>query len=553
MCIMTSRDYDSCRRDRMKHLTSLPAWQSLQQHFSNLANHRMQDWFANDTQRFQRFSIQMNGILLDYSKNRITEESIKLLCALAKETQLAEKITALFAGDPINSTERRAVRHTALRENPSSISEVQTTLEKVREFTEKVRKQQWRGATGKPIRHIVNIGIGGSHLGPLMTTHALAEYALPDLHCHFISNIDGVHLHAVLGKINPEETLFIISSKSFTTLETLTNAKTARLWLTEKLNQTDLTAHFIAVTAEPARAKEWGIPDTHIFPLWEWVGGRYSIWSAIGLPLVLLIGMENFSDFLAGAHEMDVHFQETEFSHNMPVIMALLDIWYINFFGAPHRAIVPYGHQLHYFPDYIQQADMESNGKSVTHQGHSVDYLTGPIIFGKQGCDAQHSFFQLLHQGPHIIPIDFILIGKTHRLPYHHDVLIASGLSQSQALMQGKSAQQAKEELLAAGYSKEDATRLAAHKAIPGNRPNNVLFLNAVSPRILGALIALYEHKIFTQSVIWNINAFDQWGVELGKQLLPDILTNLQSETLIKQDASTAGLIAHYKKLRNNS
>lgn len=518
----------------MKHLTHLSSWKALQHHFSKHANERMQDWFAQDKERFKQFSIQSQGILLDYSKNRVTAETMRLLCELAREVNLADKINALFNGERVNSTEQRAALHTALRDRNTNRPEIKTVWAKLGAFVESFRAQQLLGATGKPLCEVVNIGIGGSHLGPLMTTHALADFADPKLKCYFVSNVDETYRNEVLTQIDPERVLFVISSKTFTTLETMTHAQAARDWLRKKLEIEDVSAHFVAVTAAPEKAKEFGLSDNFIFPFWEWVGGRYSIWSAIGLPLMLLIGMRHFFEFLDGAHAMDLHFRETEFSRNMPVVMALLGIWYINFFHAPYLAIEPYADRLSFFPEYLQQADMESNGKSVTHDGTAVDYFTGPIIFGKQGCDAQHSFYQLLHQGPYLIPVDFILAGQ-------QELLIASALSQAQALMQGKSLEQAAAENPA----------LTKHKMTPGNRPSNVLYLERIAPQQLGALIALYEHKIFTQSVIWNINAFDQWGVELGKQLLPPILQHLRNGNEVAAlDSSTAGLIAYYKKLR---
>jgi glucose-6-phosphate isomerase len=430
----------------------------------------------------------------------------------------------------------------------------------MQQFTDDVRCGNWRGCTNKPITDIVNIGIGGSHLGPLLTTHALTDYAIKHLRCHFISNIDSAHLNEVLQQINPETSLFIVSSKSFTTLETLTNARTIKTWLKQQLAgvrsaTSIIEKHFVAVTAAADKAVAFGIPDEQIFPLWNWIGGRYSVWSAIGLPLALACGMENFSAFLEGAHEMDQHFRHADFSENMPVLMALLGIWYINFFAANNHAIIPYSHHLTHLRTYLQQADMESNGKSISQHGTSIEYATGPIIWGEQGCNAQHAFHQLLHQGQHLTSVDFILTGGTHdNVKSHHDILIASGLSQAQALMQGKSFQQAFDELVQDGCSAEDANELAHHKSISGNRPSNILFMNQITPRNLGALLALYEHKIFVQGAIWQINSFDQWGVELGKQLLPQILNDLTNdESLLSHDSSTQGLIRHYKNLRGDS
>ena len=521
----------------------------------------MRDWFASDPARFDRFSIQAGPLLLDYSKNRITEETRRLLVQLAHECHLSDKINALFNGHPVNSTENRAATHTALRDrhlealwinHTNVMPQIRAELDKMDAFVRQVREQTWLGATGKPIRDIVTIGLGGSHIGPLMACHALSHYASPHLRCHFISNIDGTHVQQVLQHVNPEETLFIISSKSFTTLETLTNTRSVQAWLRAKLGPVDMTPHFVAITAVPEEAKQLNIPDAQIFKIWDWVGGRYSIWSAIGLPVALLIGMDNFVAFLDGAHEMDQHFRATEFSENMPVMMALLGIWYINFFAASHHVITPYSHYLSYFRKYIQQADMESNGKITTHQGHQATYATAPVIWGEQGCDGQHSYHQLLHQGQHLIPVDFILVGQSDHFHAHQDILFASGLSQAKALMQGRSFEEALAETQAEGYSETEAIHLARHKVTPGNRPSNILFLDTITPRHLGALIAAYEHKIFVQSCIWDINSFDQWGIELGKQLLPDILASLQQELGGGvHDSSTAGLAGYYKKLRN--
>jgi glucose-6-phosphate isomerase len=544
----------------MNTTTKLPDWQALTTHQQQIAPQRMQDWFDSDPQRYQHFSLQVGDILLDYSKNLITAGTMRLLINLANTLKLKDSINALFSGHPVNITENRPALHTALRNqtntplhiNDANITELVThTLSKMQDFTSKVRDGTWRGATNKAITDIVNIGIGGSHLGPLLTTHALTEFATKQLQCHFISNIDAAHIKEVLAKINPETTLFIVSSKSFTTLETITNAVTLKTWCQTQLGITNIEQHFIAVTANTDKALAFGIATANIFPVWDWIGGRYSVWSAIGLPLALAIGMENFLAFLQGAAAMDEHFRQADFANNMPVIMALLGIWYINFFAANNHAIIPYSHHLTYLRTYLQQADMESNGKSVSHSGENIDYATGPIIWGEQGCNAQHAFHQLLHQGQHFIPVDFILNGnKSDHFDNHHDILIASGLSQAQALMQGKSYQQALAEAQAAGFAETEAKRLAQHKTIIGNRPSNVIFLKEITPYNLGALLALYEHKIYVQGAIWQINSFDQWGVELGKQLLPQILIDLKNnKSHLPHDSSTQGLIEHYKNL----
>lgn len=551
-------------RVHMTQLTDFASYAKLQQHYQQIADTPILDWFNRDAERFKHFSLKNQGILLDYSKNRINSETLKLLCALADDAELKQKISALFKGDAVNFTEQRPALHMALRDRKRQhfvvngkdiMEEIRNNLDRMRAFTTQFRNHQWLGATGKPIRDIVNIGIGGSHLGPMMTIHALADTSDTQHHCHFISNVDSAHIQDVLQQLDPATTLFIVSSKSFTTLETLTNAQTVLQWQRDQLATQHVQQHWFAVTAAKSQAMNFGIPEQQIFPMWDWVGGRYSIWSAIGLPLALMIGMEGFIAFLDGAHAMDEHFQQTDFLHNMPVILALLGIWYSEFFHASNYAIIPYSHRLNYFHHYIQQADMESNGKSITREGNAVTYQTGPIIWGDQGCNGQHSFYQSLHQGKHLVPVDFIMTGKPNdKTDLHHDILIASGLSQAQALMLGKSQQSAYQELIAAGYNEQEAKRLATHKAIPGNRPSNVIFLESLTPSTLGALIALYEHKIFVQSCLWNINAFDQWGVELGKQLLPNILSSLQNkDATIAHDASTAGLANYYKNLRKTS
>jgi len=545
----------------MKLITETLEWQALAKHHRQLANARMQDWFNTDPKRFEKFSLKINGILFDYSKNLIKLETCQLLTQLAEAANLAEKIEDLFSGKIVNTTEKRPALHVALRQpltTPLSVdgndmtSLIADSRKKMGALVEKIHQGQWRGKTGKPIQTIVNLGIGGSHLGPCMATQALADFSQPNLTCHFVSNIDSTHLSDVLKKINPETTLFIISSKTFSTIETMTHAQTVKQWLQKKLAITDCAEHFIAVTAAPDRAEEFGISPDHIFPFWEWVGGRYSVWSAIGLPLAIMIGMDNFEQFLKGAYDVDIHFRHTPFLQNIPVLMALLGIWYSNFFSASTHAIIPYAHRLQLLRAYLQQVDMESNGKSVTHEGSITSYMTGPVIWGEQGCDGQHATHQLLHQGKHFIPIDFILVNQSRvEFPHHQDILMASCLSQAQALMQGKTSEQAYQELVAKGYNTHDALSLAPHRAIPGNRPSNILFLDDITPYHLGALLALYEHKVFVQGVIWNVNSFDQWGVELGKQLLNPILDHLtKANATLQQDSSTAGLIQHYKSLK---
>lgn len=545
-------------------LTELSEWHELSVHYNEIGRQTMQSWFAEDPHRFQRFSLQMGDILLDYSKNRITPKTLELLCQLANKVQLSDKISALFKGESINLTEKRPALHTALRcrrnqplyiNGQNVMSDIEAALTKMHAFTEKVRNREWLGITGKPVQNVVNIGIGGSYLGPEMVIHALSEFVTDSIRCHFISNIDSAHLKDVLKNINPETTLFILSSKSFTTLETETNIKAVRAWLKKQFHDipesTYLPRHFVAVTAAIEKAITLGLPSANIFPIWDWVGGRYSVWGSTGLPVALMIGMDNFLEFLHGAHVMDTHFQEAEFSVNMPVILALIGIWYINFFNAGSHAIIPYSHHLNQLRAHLQQLDMESNGKSVSVHGKQISYATGPIIWGENGCNGQHAFHQLLHQGQTFVPVDFLLIGENHLNP-QHDILIASALSQAQALLIGKTSDQIRAELLAEGYSKEAADYLSIHKSIPGNRPSNILFLNKLSPHSLGTLIALYEHKVFVQGAIWGINSFDQWGVELGKQLLPPILKDLTDpQRQAHHDGSTLGLIKHYKKMKS--
>jgi glucose-6-phosphate isomerase len=546
----------------MRELIELPVWKTLVTHQQEIADQHMRDWFAEDPQRFSRYSLQVDEILFDYSRNRITDKTMTLLHELALTAELRKKITALFAGEPVNKTEKRAALHTALRDKRQTRIDVNGTniatliaaaREKMQRMVGAVHSYQWRGVTGKPITHLVSMGVGGSYLGPMMCTHALKAFAVSTLPCYFISGIDDGYMMEVLAKINPETTLFIIASKSFTTLETMANARTMGTWLTDKLGADVLAKQFIAVTAALDRAREFGIPDEHILPLWDWVGGRYSIWSSMGLPLALCIGNQRFTEFLDGAYAMDQHFLQAPFTANIPVLLALLSIWYVNFFDSHAQAIVPYTKQLRYLTPYLQQTEMESNGKSVDLNGDSINYLTGSVVFGEEGTNGQHAYHQLLHQSQRLIPVDFILVGKHAQpsLDASQDILVASGLSQAAALMCGKTYTAVQAELLAAHFSLSEANYLAPHKVIPGNKPSNILFLDQLTPKNLGALLALYEHKVFAQGAIWNINSFDQWGVELGKQLLPDILALLQGVPFSQSlDAATMGLIAHFKKIK---
>lgn len=506
----------------MRSLTTLPIWKTLQAHQCHVAQLSLQTLFAADPSREHTFSVSAAGWTLDYSKNRMTEETRALLCALAAARDIQTQIQALIEGLPVNYTENRAALHTALRcPAQNRMPEIQTVLTQMKTIVNQIRSKQWTGYSKKSITDIVNIGIGGSDMGPLMVTEALKPYHAHQIHCHFVSNMDAAHISEILRTLNPETTLFIVSSKSFTTPETCTNAQTAKQWLLDAgAHSTDIVQHFLAVTNQPEKALAFGISPEHILELWEWVGGRYSVWSAIGLPIAIAVGMENFENFLAGAHDMDKHFQTAPFEANMPVLMALLGIWYTNFWGAQTLAVIPYDHSLRSFPPYLQQLDMESNGKQTCKDGSIADYMTGPIIWGAVGSNSQHSFHQLLHQGSHLIPADFIMPIKTHYpVGNHHHYLLTNCRSQTQALMQGKTIEEALAELRRTGISEEEALRLAPHKVIPGNRPTNTLFCDQLTPYTLGALIALYEHKVFVQGVIWNINSFDQWGIELGKQL----------------------------------
>ncbi len=526
----------------MRHLTEFKEWQVLANHQKEIADLHMRDLFAHDRNRFSHFTLSCNDIFLDYSRNRINNQTLSLLCNLAHRIGLLDKINALFSGYPVNATEKRPALHTALRDQNHTPIMIQgeniaplitQSQKKLRDCVNAIHTKTWKGVTGKPISHIVNIGIGGSYTGPMMCIHALKDFAVTPLQFHFIASADKDHLNDVLQQIDPETTLFIISSKSFSTLETLTNATSILAWMKHLFGNEVMKHHFIAVTAATDKALEFGLHKDNIFPLWEWIGGRYSIWSSIGLPLMLMIGNQQFDLFLEGAYEMDNHFRQTEFRKNMPVLLALIGIWYMNFFGSSAQAIVPYSHRLRYLVPYLQQADMESNGKSVGIAGDPIHYSTGPVLFGEEGMIGQHSYHQLLHQGQHLIPVDLILVGESTTklsISSHHDILIASALSQAEALMRGKTFDEAYQELLTLNYTHEHASELAQHQLIAGNKPSNVIFIDRLTPRHLGALIALYEHKIFVQGTIWNVNSFDQWGVELGKQLLPSILQQIKNQ-----------------------
>ncbi len=542
----------------MSTLSDSAIWHDLQDHYSQVSNLQMRDMFNEDPHRFDKFSLCFNDILFDFSKNRITDKTLTLLFELARQQKLDKKINAMFSGEKINRTENRPVLHIALRNRGGrSISvngrdvnsDVNQVLDKIRDFCDSVHSGRWRGYTGKVITDVVNIGIGGSDLGPKMVVRALQPYAVGNIQTHFVSNVAQADLLNTLGKLSPETTLFIIASKTFTTQETMTNALSARTWLIDSLSdQEAVNKHFVAVSTNKEKVIEFGIDPDNIFEFWDWVGGRFSLWSAIGLSIPLTIGMKHFEELLEGAHQIDEHFRLTPFEQNIPVIMALLGIWYNNFFKAESHAILPYGHYLRYFPAFMQQGDMESNGKGIDVNGDAVDYQTGPIIWGQTGTNGQHAFYQLIHQGTKLIPCDFLVPAKSfHDLPDHHNMLISNFLAQPQALMQGKSAQQITQEL---GDSVHNDILLNA-KVFPGNIPTNSFLFKQLAPKTLGSLIAMYEHKVFVQGAIWNINSFDQMGVELGKVLAGIIFPELQDNQPVNiHDSSTNGLINHFKKIR---
>jgi len=538
------------------------AWKKLAAHYGAMKRVHMKRLFAEDPERFLDFSIRFDDILVDYSKNRITAETLALLHDLAEACGLKDAIDRMFAGDRINETENRAVLHTALRNRANTpvyengkdvMPEVNAVLAKMKAFAEQVRSGAWKGFTGKRITDIVNIGIGGSDLGPVMVTECLRPYAQTGLRVHFVSNVDGTHIAETLKPLDPETTLFLIASKTFTTQETMTNAFSARDWFLKRAKDSAHVArHFVAISTNTAKVKEFGIHPDNMFVFWDWVGGRYSLWSAIGLSIACTVGFERFEDLLAGAHAMDRHFRETPFERNIPVILALLGIWYTNFFGAETEAILPYDQYMHRFPAYFQQGNMESNGKSVDRAGARVGYATGPVIWGEPGTNGQHAFYQLIHQGTRLIPADFLAPAVSHNpVGRHHPILLSNFFAQTEALMNGKTAEEAAAELRQEGRNEDDIRRLAPHKVFEGNRPTNSILFQKLTPRVLGSLIAMYEHKIFTQGVIWNIFSFDQWGVELGKQLAGKILPELGDDhPVASHDVSTNGLINAYKEMR---
>lgn len=546
----------------MSELTKSSVWETLEEHQLEMAYVHMRDLFAEDANRFETYSIRFADILFDYSKNIITAETIALLLKLAEEAGLQEMIAKMFSGEKINVTEDRAVLHIALRNRSNRpllvdgrdvMPDVNAVLAKMRTFTESVRSGTWKGYTGKEITDVVNIGIGGSDLGPKMVMAALKPYSHPRLNLHFVSNVDGTDIAETLKVCHPETTLFLIASKTFTTQETMTNANTARDWLLQAAGEeTAVAEHFVALSTNAEKVAAFGIDTDNMFAFWDWVGGRYSLWSAIGTSIALGIGMDNFEVLLTGAHKVDEHFRTAPFAENIPVIMALLGIWYNNFWDAQTQAILPYDQYLQYFSAYFQQGDMESNGKRVTKAGETADYSTGPIIWGQPGTNGQHAFYQLIHQGTKLIPCDFLAPAQSHNpLGRHHSILLSNFLAQTEALMKGRASAEAQAELEAQGVSGEQLAMLTQAKTFPGNKPTNSFLFKKLTPETLGMLIALYEHKIFTQGVIWQINSFDQWGVELGKILAKAILPELDGEEAVtSHDSSTNGLINTYKQMR---
>ena len=542
--------------------TATAAWNLLEQHANEMKQVHMKDLFSKDADRFKKHAHSLNDLVFDFSKNIVNEQTLKLLFQLANECKLKDAIEAMFEGDLINETEQRSVLHVALRnfsgkpiyaEGRNVMDDVKKVQEQMKNFCSKVHSGEWKGYTGKKIKYIVNIGIGGSDLGPFMVTEALKPYWVEGIQAHFVSNVDATHIAETLKKVNAEETLFLIASKTFTTQETMTNAHTAREWFLRSAKEEQHVAkHFVALSTNVREVTKFGIDKQNMFEFWDWVGGRYSLWSAIGLSIALTIGYENFEQLLKGAYDADQHFRNTGFEKNIPVLMALVSLWYINFFGAQTEAILPYDQYLHRFAAYFQQGNMESNGKSVDRNGEEADYHTGPIIWGEPGTNGQHAFYQLIHQGTVLIPCDFIATAQTHNpIADHHQKLLSNFFAQTEALMNGKTEEEVENELIKQGKNDEEIARLTPFKIFQGNRPTNSILVKKITPHSLGELIALYEHKIFVQGAIWNIFSFDQWGVELGKQLANKILPELENEeTISSHDVSTNGLINTYKKMR---
>ncbi len=543
--------------------TNTQAWLLLKRHYDEeMQRMHMRKLFESDANRFNKFSLRFGDILFDYSKNIINNKTLQLLFQLAEECEVKAGIGAMFSGETINETENRAVLHVALRnfssrsyfsEGKDVMPDVERVREQMKAFCENVHAAEWKGYTGKPIKYIVNIGIGGSDLGPFMVTEALKPYWKDGITPYFVSNIDGTHITEVLKKVNPEETLFLIASKTFTTQETMTNAHTARDWfMSAAKNEAHVAKHFVALSTNREAVVQFGIDPQNMFEFWDWVGGRFSLWSAIGLSIALTIGYSNFEELLKGAHAVDEHFRTEKFKDNLPVIMALIGLWYTNFFDAQSEAILPYDQYMHRFAAYFQQGNMESNGKSVDRNGYEVSYKTGPVIWGEAGTNGQHAFYQLIHQGTRVIPCDFIAPAISHNpVGDHHVKLLSNYFAQTEALMNGKTEADVLKELAALGKSKEEIKKLSRFKIFKGNKPTNSFLLKEITPNTLGSLIAMYEHKIFVQGIIWNIFSFDQWGVELGKQLANKILPELENQDEIySHDSSTNGLINEFKKLR---
>jgi len=537
------------------------AFEALRAHHGQMKGSRLRDLFAEDTGRFERFSLSLDDLVLDYSKNLILPETLERLLELARAANLEDAREAMFAGEKINVTEGRAVLHTALRNRSDRpvlvdgrdvMADVREVLDAMAAFAEGVREGTIVSATGERFTDVVNIGIGGSDLGPAMVARALSPYGRDDLTCHFVSNVDGAHLSDTLKRLDPKRTLFLVASKTFTTLETMTNARSARAWLVEALGEAAVADHFAAISTNLAKVADFGIAESRIFGFWDWVGGRYSVWCAIGLPVMIAIGPARFGEFLDGAHEMDEHFRSAPLAANLPVILGLLGVWYRDVWGYGSHAVLPYDQRLERFTAYLQQLDMESNGKRVTLTGHPVAEATGPVVWGEPGTNGQHAFYQLLHQGTDVVPCDFLVAAEPHeRLGDHHLQLIANCLAQSEALMRGKTAEEARAELTAGGLDAAAVEALVPHKVFPGNRPSNTLVYRKLDPRTLGRLIALYEHKVFVQGRIWGINSFDQWGVELGKQLAGELLPMLKGAAPAEgRDGSTAGLLREIARLR---
>jgi glucose-6-phosphate isomerase len=545
---------------RMSALTESSNWQQLQSLAQKVGSQHMRDWFAQDSNRASTYSLSACGLSLDYSKNRVNSEVMQALFALAEETQVTNKRDAMFAGEIINHTEKRAVLHTALRnfsgkpvllDGKDVMPEVLATLEKIKQFTASIHSGEHKGYTGKPIKQIVALGIGGSFLGPKIMSEALKPYWFKGVKVHYVANVDGCHIQDVLASVDHEETLVVMSSKSFTTQETLQNTLTTKAWfLAEGGTQKDIAKHFVAVSSNIKAAVEFGMSEENIFPMWDWVGGRYSLWSAIGLPMALTMGYDNYRAMLEGAFEMDQHFQSAPAEQNLPMIMALLGVWYINFFGAQSHVLLPYYHYLRGFPAYVQQLDMESNGKGVAGNNTQVDYATGPVIWGSEGTNGQHSFHQLIHQGKVLIPADFMLpLNVPNQDDTHHAMLASNCFGQTQALMQGKTYEECYADLAGKNLDEAERQSLATHKTMPGNKPSNTLLFEQLDPKTLGSLVALYEHKVFVQGAIWGINSFDQWGVELGKELGNQVLDKLvNSDAELNFDSSTNALIARFRQ-----